>query len=105
MSKLLQPGLPVPKRIFEGRYTMTRREVVVEVSVLCMVCTCAVAILCEYCAVQHMEVLKDVDVGHSDCVVPRPHAIYAVSSCINVIMTPSVLLLGLGTAALLPHAV
>lgn len=31
MSKLLQAGVAVPKRIFEGRYTMARREVVVEV--------------------------------------------------------------------------
>jgi hypothetical protein len=55
MSKLLQPGLPVPKRIFEGRYTMARREVVVEVSVLCVVRTCAVAILREYGAIRHRE--------------------------------------------------
>jgi hypothetical protein len=83
---------------------MARREVVVEVSGLCVRRNCAVAILREYGAIQHMEVLKDVDVGHPIALYPGP-AIYAVSFCINVIMTPSVLLLGLGTAALLPHAV
>lgn len=31
MVKLLAPAAPVPKRIFEGQYTIARREVTVEV--------------------------------------------------------------------------
>ena len=38
MSKLLAPGNTVPKRIFEGRYTLSKQEVVVEVCVVDLQC-------------------------------------------------------------------
>lgn len=34
MAKLLAPATPVPKRIFEGRYVIAKREVTVEVNIV-----------------------------------------------------------------------
>ena len=49
MARHLYPATPIPKRIFEGRYTLTKREVVVEVGLqmysLLRACRCLVSFL------------------------------------------------------------
>jgi hypothetical protein len=52
MARWLQVGTAVPKRIFEGRYTLIRRELVVEVQYMCEICgvRCYERLLSLHCA-------------------------------------------------------